>query len=75
MKGNNPKKQFFKGDNSESQPQRNSGRGDSKGRGRKTDSADHEFDLGKRSFDSVMEKPVSHPLAKRKTSNPIPQSL
>jgi 23S rRNA pseudouridine2605 synthase len=52
MKGNNPKKQFFKGDNAESQPKGNTGRGESRGRGRKSDSGANEFDLGKRSFDS-----------------------
>lgn len=52
MKGNNPKKQFFKGDNAESQPKGNTGRGESRGRGKKSDSGSNEFDLGKRSFDS-----------------------
>lgn len=52
MKGNNPKKQFFKSDNAESQPKGNTGRGESRGRGKKSDSGANEFDLGKRSFDS-----------------------
>uniref|UniRef100_UPI0025D6AAA0 S4 domain-containing protein n=1 Tax=Algoriphagus sp. TaxID=1872435 RepID=UPI0025D6AAA0 len=56
MKGNNPKKQFFKGDSAESQPKGNTGRGESRGRGRKSDSGANEFDLGKRSFGSKGNK-------------------
>lgn len=52
MKGNNPKKQFFKGDKAESQPKAKTGRGESRGGGRKSDSGKNEFDLGKRTFDS-----------------------
>ena len=52
MKNNNPKKQFFKSDDSESQPKSSAGRRESRGRSRKSDSAADEFDLGKRSFDS-----------------------
>lgn len=52
MKGNNPKKQFFKGESFEESTPKNTGRGEARGRGRKTDSGEHEFDLGKRSSDN-----------------------
>lgn len=70
MKGNNPKKQFFKGDNAESQPKRNTGRGESRGKGRKSDSVGNEFDLGKRSFDPKNTRGPKPSFEKKKDFNP-----
>lgn len=69
MKGNNPKKQFFKGDHSEEPTQRNSNRGEARGRGSKTGSGEHEFDLGKRSFDSKNKRGGKSSFDKKKNFN------
>lgn len=59
MKNNNPRKQFFKGDNEGTPSNKSDKRGDSKGRTRKSDVKDEGFDLAKSSFSKPNKRGAS----------------